>query len=329
MTTTYQPVLSDLGAKIDAENAAEAESWQALQVQYADALATIAALQPAPPPPPEPQMLVGSSLYTGTGETLSEGFTRRVHDFGAEPELVRIFYPGLPTGAWPLYGSALAIVSFKPPNYDMAGFVAGKYDTQVLAYLNAVPLDGRAKRVVVWHESEDDIAAKRFTAAQYRDGDAKLRQLANQVNSAKPKANIRVGIILMAWTLDPRSGRTLADYDPTAELDFVGWDAYPGDTAGCDLPDLTATRKAFTACRDATKTIGGRNWFICETGTRNVLNESAADYDTRQARWISGAFPIARELGCKGITYFDSTVGGDFRLIGPKAQAALGAEIKK
>jgi hypothetical protein len=129
----------------------------------------------------------------------------------------------------------------------------------------------------------------------------------------------------MGWTLDPRSERTLADYVPDPTLyKWIGWDSYPGDTVGNDLPDLTATGLWYARCYHGSF---GLPWFICETGTRNHLD--APDYeDQQQAEWITGAVEIARNLGARGWCYFDSTVGGDFTLKGPKAYAAMGAAIR-
>lgn len=328
---SYQERLSAIGAEADAENVQQQQDWLALQAQYAGALATIDELtktDPPPPPPPAKGMFVGSSLYTGTGETQQDGFARRTTEWGAEPEMVRYFYPGLPTGGWPVFGGAQVVASFKPPNLDVVGFNAGKYDAQVKAWLGTCPRDGRPKRVAVFHEREDDIERGAFTFAQALQMDAHMHQLLLGA-AISPDMNLRFGLILMQWTLDSRSGRKISNYLPTGyTYDWMGWDPYPGNVAGCDLPGLTATKAAYKSCADATAAHGAKNWVICETGTSNKQNLSADEYDKQQAAWITGSCQVARDLGAKGYMYFDSTVGGDFRIKGPKAAAAIGAEIK-
>lgn len=279
-----------------------------------------------PTPTPRKKMRVGSSLYRESGEDHQEAFARRARDWGAEPEIVRYFFSGMPTG-WPQFGEAQSVVSFKPPS--VRGMGQGQYDAQLNAWLDSLPKDNKVRRVAVFHEREDDIADGHFTKADARAMDAKMYRLIQEANT-RNGTNVRFGLVLMQWTLDPKSGRNVNDYLPTDwTYDWMGWDAYGGDRPDQDLPELTGTRTAFTRCRDATKAHGAANWFICETGTRNHMNLPAAEYDARQAQWITGACGIARELGCRGFMYFDSTVGGDFRILGPKGFAAMGAEIGK
>lgn len=287
-------------------------------------LAIIAELQGQGPPPPT--MPVGSSLWTGTGETQADAFARRTREWGAEPELSRVFFSGMPNG-WPTFGTSETVLSFKPPS--VRGMARGDYDARLTAWLDSLPRDGRPLRVAVYHEREDNIEGGQFTFADARGMDTKLHQLITEAN-ARNGTNITFGLILMGWTLDARSGRKFNNYLPTDGwmYDWFGWDAYPGDHATQDLPSLAWTTDSFTRCRDAGAALGVDEWYICETGTRNLGGLPADEYDQRQAAWITGACRIARDLGCAGFMYFDSTVGGDFRILGPAAKAAIGAEIR-
>lgn len=288
-----------------------------------------------------------TAMRVGTNETSDATFANRTAAFGAEPELSRWYFSSLPT-SWPQFGSAQSVISFKLPNVpkldaagnvvkdsrgdtvyvpDVAGLLAGKYDAQLNGWLDKCPADSRPKWVIFWHEPEDEIRDGKFTAAQLRAAVAYVKSLIDAKNT--PARRIKVGICLMEWTLEPASGRNVNDYLPNVALDFIGWDAYPADRADQDLPNLDRTRAAFTKCRDATKAAGVPVWLILETGTRKLDPAMTdADYDTRQATWISKAIPIADELGARGLTYFDSTVGGDFTIKGPKAKAAMGAAIR-
>lgn len=292
----------------------------------------LAEYEPPPPPPPEPVMRVGATLMREGTETTQDAYDRRSNDFGAEPEMVRYFFSGLPFGVWPQFGLAQSIVSFKPASNDVSGVAAGTYDAQISAFLDTCAADKKPKRFAFYHEREDNIERGEFTKAQARAADVHVKQLVDAANARHPGINVRFGIVLMSWTLDSRSQRNVADYLPAADAgwkyDWIGWDAYPGDTPSLDLPALAATNAVFQKCADTTKAHNAKaNWFITETGTRNHVGDSADVYDTKQADWITGAIQVAIDKGCKGFCYFDSTVGGDFRIKGPKAKAAMGAAI--
>ncbi len=289
-------------------------------------------VEPPPPPPPDPitQMWVGSSLYRAGGETQPEGYERRCSEWGVDDlELVRFFFDGMPTG-WPQFGTANTVVSFKPPS--VKDFGAGKYDTQIANWLNALPRDKKVRRVAIYHEREDNIEAGQFTHADARAMDARMRKLIDEANS-RNGTKITFGIILMGWTLDSRSGRNIDNYlKVDFKYDWIGWDAYAGNSFGMDLPDLEYTKALFGRCKAATENHGAKNWYICETGTSNK-GHPLDEYDTMQAKWITGGFGVARDLGCKGIMYWDSVTGtgqaNNYQIQGPKAKAAMGAEIKK
>jgi hypothetical protein len=290
-------------AKYDQEVQAAVSDNLLKDSRIAELEAQVAALQPAPP-----QMRVGISVRD------KAQFEQRTADFGVKPELARVFYPTLPTMTDPGY-QCQRIVSFKPPNNDVQGFIDGKYDVGVSNWL----ISAGAVRVAVYHEREDNIEAGQFTKAQAVAMDAHMAELVSKYGRA------RFGIILMSWTLDPRSKRTLSDYvGPGNPYEWIGWDSYPGDYVGNDLPDLAATHLEYGRCADNSF---GLPWYICETGTRNYGGTPEA-YDDLQAAWITGAVAIAQELGCRGWCYFDSTVGGDFTLKGPKAYAAMAAAIR-
>ena len=67
------------------------------------------------------------------------------------------------------------------------------------------------------------------------------------------------------------------------------------------------------------------SWIIAETAPRVDQNWTQAQL----AQWIPLAAQVARDLDYEVWCYFDSTVGGDFRIKSPEACAAMGAEIAK
>lgn len=348
--TTDNPVtwadrLGAEGATVDAQISALQNQIDALQTQNAqtaaerdDALLQITALKaeigrltatptptpsvsrsPSPSPSatgtvtPAASMLVGSSLYSGTNETSQQAFNRRCHDWGVCPEIVRHFYPGLPGGAWPTFGTGPTVVSFKVPS--IPGFAAGDNDAALRAFLQTVPADGRSHYITVWHEPEDDIIAGRFSFAQYRAATIHLQKLATEFAGSGKK--IRVGQVLMGWTLDPRSGRDVNNY-LVPNLDFIGWDVYSGITAA----EVT---RDYTPAADVCDTEGVAKCFLTETAPNSGVNATQA----QKATYITVSTKVARALGFDGYMYFDSTVGGDFRLLTQQTWDAMAAEINR
>jgi hypothetical protein len=324
------------GQAIDAQTNQLVEENLLVHTQLADALDRVAELEasqePTPEPEPEPEpsrgMWVGSSLYNINGETNQEGYDRRTKEWGAAPEIVRYFFPGLPNG-WPQYGTAPTVVSFKPPNFDMKGFGAGKYDTYMVAWLNSLPRDRKTRRVALWHEREDDIEKGMFTKADALAADARLKKLILAANERNGTL-VRIGMVLMGWTVQEGSHRDIESYFGDFEYEWIGWDAYPGNTFDVD-PDLSDTKYLYGECAKFAKEHGAKNWYICETATSNKGHELDV-YDTLQAKWITGAVNVARDAGFKGWIYWDSITGtgqkNNYQIQGPKARAAMGAAIK-
>lgn len=342
------------GAAIAAEQATALQHALDLQAQLAETQSRFDTYKlshpdptPSPDPTPEPAptpiakaLLVGSSLYVPGGMSLQQGYDQRCAAWGVDDlDLTRIFFPQMAVG-WPTYGSARTLLSFKPPSYDVKGFVAGKYDTAARNWLNALPRDKTPRQVCIFHEREDDIADGRFTFADARAMDDRMNDLVNEAN-ARNGTNVRFGLVLMGWTLETGSRRDVNNYLPasgTFIYDWIGWDAYTGDSAGMDLPNLPRTEAVFGEAADVTKAHNSKaGIFICETGTANY-GHTAAEYDTMQADWITGATNIARDLGFRGLIMWDSVdavqadgsvkPSDDYRVKGPKARAAMGAAIK-
>ena len=264
-------------------------------------------------------LLVGTSVHREPGESYEQAWQRRVTSWEAEPEMVRFFYPGLPSGSWPEFGQAISMVSFKLPlvdgRVDVSGLLDGRYDERLGSWFATMPADGTPKFVAFWHEPEDDVARGRFTSEQFRSSVEYVRRLASDYNGTG--RNIEVGVVLMGYTANPSSGRSVADYLPSG-VSFVGWDVYP---TASELD----TQTRFAQAAEATCNAGVGQWFLAETAIH--AGEHASQRET--AEWIPMATDVARELSYRGFMYFDSTVGGDFRLTSPTAKHAIGAEIRR
>jgi hypothetical protein len=256
---------------------------------------------PAPPSKPIGSTLFGTSLWTGDGSNASSALARETAAFG-RPDVVRTYYTGMPA-AWP--GSAgvsggPVVVSFKAAPKDVA---AGRLDSQFTNWFATAPKD----RPIFWsyfHEPENDVEAGSFTTADYRAAWAHLAGLADKANNPQLHSNL----ILMCWTLNPGSHRNWKDYFAGAGVvDTIGWDCYNksftkgsyGDPASM-LGTAVATSKA-----------AGVNWAVAELGSKMASGDSGAG----RAAWLTKIGSYARANGAAYITYFDSTVGGDFRLL--------------
>jgi hypothetical protein len=256
-------------------------------------------------------MRVGVSLHREPGENYHAAYVRRTNDWGTAPEMVRIYYSGIPTGDWPAFHDAPTVVSFKVPDFQT--LFSGGYDQALTDFFRQIPNDGQPHYVAFFHEPEDDIARGSFSADDFRNGYAYVDQLLDRGNLAETK-DIRFGLILMGWTAQPESSRQLADYLPTTTPDFIGWDVYPGISAD----DVKAK---FSAVMAASQQLDVAETFITET--------APPAWTTQQERadWIPMALQAARDLNFDGLMYFDSTVGGDFRLTSSETWDAIGHQV--
>jgi len=258
---------------------------------------------PAPGPghPSTGGTLFGTSLWTGDGSNAAQALARESNAFG-RPDIVRTYYTGMPA-AWPgsagVSGGPVA-VSFKAAPKDV---MSGRLDGQFANWFASAPKD----RPIFWsyfHEPENDVESGSFTTADYRAAWVHLAGLADRANNPQLRSNL----ILMCWTLQPGSHRNWQDYFAGASvIDTIGWDCYNksfskgsyGDPASM-LGTAVATSKA-----------AGVNWAVAELGSKMASGDSGAG----RAAWLTKIGSYARANGAAYITYFDSTVGGDFRLL--------------
>ena len=266
---------------------------------------------PAPAPAPKPvttsspvsatfATLFGACVTMRPGESFGAALAREDATLG-HLQTVRVFYPGLPK-PWPGPAGIAdrpVVVSFKALPRDI---LAGKDDAALRSWFAGAPRD-RAIDWTYYHEPEDNIARGEFTAADYR---AAWRHVATLADAAH-NPQLRSTLILMNWTLNPASGRTWTDYYPGGEvIDVLGWDAYnDGAKKGrYDDPEVIFGRVVALS-----KSLG-KPWGIAETGS--LL--TGGDKGGARAAWLHSASAYLTQQGASFVTYFESTVGGDFRL---------------
>ncbi|MGH3497056.1 MAG: hypothetical protein ACRDP1_06300 [Nocardioidaceae bacterium] len=263
----------------------------------------------------QPASLLGASVQAGHGQTKADAVARESHKFG-HLSIVRLYYQG-PPGSWQQIHSQVGhrpvVVSFK---LDPQQVVSGKFDSYMRHWFKSAPLHHRT----FWsyyHEPENNIAGHQFTATQYRAAWAHLKRLANTAHNW----HLRSTLILMCWSLNPHSGRNWHDYLATGSINVLGWDCYnkAAHHGGYGSPQQMLGQ----AVRASAGV--GIPWGIGELGSKLVGHNA----DAGRAKWLKavGSYVIANHA--RFVTYFDSTVGGDFRLMDRPSQLAWGSAIAK
>lgn len=254
------------------------------------------------PAPPAARTLCGASFGSErAGQTYQEALAAEDARYG-RLGMVRVFYPGLPA-AWPgkldADGRPMA-VSFKASPADVA---RGAHDALLREWFAKAPKN----QTIYWtfyHEPEDNMASGAFTSAQYRAAWRHLRALADAAHNPRLKATL----VLMSWTLNPKSHRTFADYYPGRDVvQVLGWDAY---NAGADK-GVYAPAESVYGPAVAVSAREGLPFGIAETGSHLV----AGDDGTGRAAWLRAGIAYLTAHHALWVAYFDHQWGtGDYRL---------------
>lgn len=286
---------------------------------------TTPAPKPTPTPTPTPAPPVGGScvkdpISTSTdfgvtldipsGMNINEAWQHAVSSYGT-PEMVRIFHPGPPSGwnAAKVAAGADLAVSFKIEPRDV---LSGAYDSALRTWFKTAPRDVQ----VYWtyfHEPEDEIDRGEFTASDYRAAWQRVSSIAKEVCAP----NLHSTLILMDWTVDPRSKRSFDNYYPgSAHIDLLGWDPYNPWQNNTGYKDPAAIFDPVIAVSNRY----GKPFAIAETGSLIMQGD-----DGRQrAAWIAKAADHLRASGAVYVAYFDTQTpkGNDFRLIDSYSKSA-------
>jgi len=252
------------------------------------------------PPAPGSATLFGASVYQN-GLTWSQALTRS-NDWYGGMDVVRVYYTGMPD-PWP--GRAGAVggpvsVSFKD---SPTRVLSGQDDAFFRNWFASAPRD-REIWWTYWHEPEDDIEAGSFTAADYRAAWVHLADLAAQAGNP----HLHSTLILMCWSLNPLSHRNFADYFPgTGTIDVLGWDCY----------NRQATKGVYSSPSDifaplvAKSEAVGLPFAIGEFGSILATGDNGAG----RAQWLADSATYFADHHAAFVTYFDSVIGGDYRLL--------------
>lgn len=256
----------------------------------------------------------GSTVAQQPGETLGDAHTRVDAEYGPVP-LLRIYSPSLPP-SWATLkqdlGSVPIVISFKAPPGEV---LSGALDDRLSTWFRQAPTH-RDTYWIYFHEPENDVAQGSFTPEQFREAWQHIAELA--VDQHNP--NLHATMVLMCYTANPASGRDWRAYVPSAALlEVLAWDCYNHQARDGGYADPAAMlHRAVDASRSA-----GADWGVAELGSRLAPGDDGSE----RATWLTTVGDYARREGARFVTYFDSTVGGDFRLSDPASIAAWRALV--
>jgi hypothetical protein len=258
----------------------------------------------------------GAAIWPVDGESYQSALARSDKNYG-RMDVTRVFYPGLPA-AWP--GTAgvsgrHVVVSFKAVPKDV---LAGKHDAALKKWFKTAPTN-RDVDWIYFHEPENDIEAGAFTATDYRNAFRRIAGFAKQAKNPRLKATVN----LMCWTYNKNSQRSWKDYYPGGDVvDVMAFDCYNTSAKSGKYVDPAKIYGAAIANARAL----GKPFGIAETGSTVVTADTGAK---GRAAWLDKAATYLSAQNARFVTYFDCTVGGEYRLLDKGSQTIWKKHIAK
>lgn len=167
---------------------------------------------------------------------------------------------------------------------------SGGYDASITQMARLLKADGRTLYLAFSHEPEDNGDPALFRAAFARFG-----RLVHAVGAS----NVHITDILMEWTFNPRSGRTVSDWiPPTDSFDVLALDIY------INPQKVDRTFAQATAGGEAEAARLGKQFAVAEWGV--VANRSNP---AERAATVSAGLAHAKAAGFAFVTWFQSDIG--------------------
>lgn len=213
--------------------------------------------------------------------------------FGHMP-IVRVFYPGLPSGnAWstgaPGLNRSAVIVSFKAQAQTI---LSGADDAALQHFFDTAPT-GHPIYYSYYPEPERYIAAGLFTVSEYKAAWTHIVALADAANNP----DLQSTLILTSYDLSPQSGRNWRDYLASGGvISTLGWDAYPAGSVEDKNPQATPPADFMGAAVAAAKSAGLPFGFA----------EFALATNNGRPAWLTDVGNYLASSGALFGTYFDS-----------------------
>ena len=175
--------------------------------------------------------------------------------------------------------------------------ISGDYDGALRQWFRDAP-----RRYPIWwtywHEPEDDIANGAISARNYRRAWRHINAIANQVGGR----NLHPTLVLMAWTANPMSGRSVNRYYPGSFIDVVAWDGYnPPGWRRYARPAATFGHAVAKSNR-----LGDR-FAIAELGSVLV----PGDDGSRRASWLVDVARYSAQHNAAFVSYWDAKIPGE------------------
>jgi beta-glucanase (GH16 family) len=198
-------------------------------------------------------MLVGTSVKVNPGETWPQGWARLNALFGPIPAGRHYTSGPVPAPNNAAFNAMRAsgariVTSWK--SHDSAAF-------------RTLVRDGGPMDVTTWHEPEDNIENGTLSLSAWH---AMLQDMRAIIDDEGKTGVVRLWVCLMAWTIDPASGRNVDTIVPQSIadiLDGLSWDAYL----------KTNTPTVYNNCALTSKR-KGLPWAIWETGRVNTTPDA-------------------------------------------------------
>jgi hypothetical protein len=216
----------------------------------------------------------------------------------------RDFNPTIPPvgkEAWRKVPSPYHFYSVKPPEDDINGFLAGRYDNALRAVIRALPA---GTKVTMYHEPEDNMSGQTFAAL--------LGHFRTVVKSVRPELSVWYVAMAYQWRTNSKGHVTTTNkgwIDAAKAADAVGIDVYASRSNFKTLADDTG----FTRWWNEIKVPSGKaDWGIIERGISNENGEAA------RAKMLDDDWSFAKARDVHIFLYWDQ--GGN-ELTGAKETA--------
>lgn len=203
--------------------------------------------------------------------------------------------------AWRKVRSPYHFYSMKPPDEDINGFLAGRYDDALKAVIKALPA---RTQVTMYHEPEDNMSGPTFAAL--------LRHFKTVVKSVRPEIPVWYVAMAYQWQTNSQGHVTTNEgwIDAAKLADAVGIDVY---ASRANFKTL-AEDAGFTRWWNEIKVPSGKtDWGIIERGINGKNGEAA------RVKILNDDWAFAKAHGVRIFLYWDSS--GD-ELTGPQETAA-------
>lgn len=258
----------------------------------------------------------GAVVKAQKGQSYSQALAASESRYGGRLGVIR-YFDGNSPDAWSVLGPKLAgrdsVVSFRLPPAEVA---AGLHDADLARWFATAP-----KGQTIWysylHEPEDNIERGEFTKADFRAASLRISGLAKAANNP----DLHQTLILMCYTVNPKSGRNWRDYFVQGAVDVLGWDCY---NHGSGTDGYGTPSKLFDRAIAASAT-AGVPFGIAELGS---LIASGDTDGSGRGRWLTAHARYLQTKQAAFVSYFDTNgAGTDYRLLDAPSQRAWAGAV--